>query len=883
MGSADESDLRIVVDFAARMLEAEPEDALYARLAEGLSRVIGADAAIGVSSYDSSRGHHTLRVLLGPAATVERMTAGSGKRTEARFADFPTGVRQSMAAGRLVRLTNGLAELAGESVSTESSSAAVPRPGDEEVHVVGGCHEGIGVGVCIVAPMPGMLARREPIECMTRLAAIAVARARHNGAPSDRDEGSIARVEEGSFEKSAVVERGLMEDALRQKQIQLQAILDYSPALISIKDLNGTIILANRIFAVLDAPPLNEFIGKNVFDVFPAPVAQALWDNDLAALKAGRPVYSEEVVKHKDGAWHTYYTVKFPIYQTLEEPFGICALSNDITERKRAEKALLESEERFRTIFEEAPLGVGLIDSLTGQIFEVNPRFAEIVGRTRAEMATIDWMSITHPDELQEDLNKMALLNAGKIPRFNANHRYIRPDGSYVWIAMTVAPVSVEDKSHPRHLCMIEDITERKRAEEEQQRLQIQVRHAQKLESLGVLAGGIAHDFNNILATILGNADLALDDIPEVSRARPCLEEIQVATRRANDLTRQMLAYSGKGRFEIRPVNLSELTAELGRLLKVSISKKTALVLRLAPDLPAVRADVAQLQQIVLNLIVNASESLAQEHGGVVTVSTDVGIFSQDYLDASRLPEKVPTGRYTYLEVADTGCGMDEATLERLFDPFFTTKFTGRGLGMSAVLGIVRGHKGAITVESGVGQGTTVRVLFPTLEGRAAVPLATESLLATTWEASENILFVDDEDSLRTLGVRMLERLGLAAMPASDGFEALEIFRKHADEIAAVVLDLSMPKMDGEQTLRELQKIRPDVRVILTSGYSESELEIRFAGRGVGAFLQKPFQRSTLQEKLNAVLKQQGSRTELVDAKPIRDPEHPLRKESGRP
>jgi len=399
------------------------------------------------------------------------------------------------------------------------------------------------------------------------------------------------------------------------------------------------------------------------------------------------------------------------------------------------------------------------------------------------------------------------------------------------------------------------NITERKRAERERSELEAQVRHAQKLESLGILAGGIAHDFNNILLAILGNADLALHDLSHVSPVRPCVEEIEKAARRAADLTRQMLAYSGKGRFEIKVLDLNEIVEEMVSLFESSMSKKGSLRTDLELGLRAIKADVAQVQQVVMNLITNASEAIGEKESGLVTLATRMLHCSQEYLSQSRLLETAPEGDYICLEVSDTGSGMDKEAKERLFDPFFTTKFSGRGLGMSAVLGIVRGHSGAIMVESEAGKGTTIRVLFPALDqpAEAAFEEAT-SHAASMWHGEGTILLVDDEEAVRNFGTRMLERMGFEVITASDGQEAVELFPKHAEDIVCVLLDLSMPRMDGEQTFYELRRQKGDLPIILSSGYSEHDLEERFLGEGVAAFIQKPYQTRALAQTLRRVL-----------------------------
>ena len=291
------------------------------------------------------------------------------------------------------------------------------------------------------------------------------------------------------------------------------------------------------------------------------------------------------------------------------------------------------------------------------------------------------------------------------------------------------------------------DITERRQAEEERRNLEAQMQQTQKLESLGVMAGGIAHDFNNILYAILGNADIALMEMPHEAVGRENLQEIQIAARRASGLTDQMLAYSGKGALAIEKMDLSGLVQEMAHLLEVSHTKKAIVKYRFEENLPAVEGDASQLRQVVMNLITNASEAVGEE-GGIITVETGATEATKEYLATTYTHDELPRGRYVYLKVTDTGCGMDEEAKRRIFEPFFTTKFTGRGLGMAAVLGIVRAHKGAIDIQSEVDRGTTTKVLFPALD-ELAKPSVEDAPQEQDWRGSGTILVVDDERQVK--------------------------------------------------------------------------------------------------------------------------------------
>ncbi len=391
----------------------------------------------------------------------------------------------------------------------------------------------------------------------------------------------------------------------------------------------------------------------------------------------------------------------------------------------------------------------------------------------------------------------------------------------------------------------VQDITRRKRLEEERRRLEEKVQQSQKLESLGVLAGGIAHDFNNLLMAVLGNASLALSSISPVSPVSSYLQEIDTAARRASDLSRQMLSYSGHGAFVVGPVSLNEVVEEMTHLMEVSISKTAVLKLDLTAGLPHVQADATQIRQIVMNLITNASDAIG-DRSGVISVVSGAMECSRHYLESTFLDEDLTPGLYVYLEVSDTGCGMDADTQARIFDPFFTTKFTGRGLGLAAVLGIVRGHRGAIKVYSEPGKGTAFKVLFPVEEEEVHQPSLAPAFDVSSWCGQGAVLFVDDDETSRAVGARLLQRIGFDVTLATDGKEGLALFRERSEAFCMVLLDLTMPHMDGRRAFSEMRLVNAEVPIVITSGYAEKEVSTQFAGKGLAGFIQKPFDLQTL-------------------------------------
>ncbi|MEZ6140443.1 MAG: response regulator [Zavarzinella sp.] len=395
-----------------------------------------------------------------------------------------------------------------------------------------------------------------------------------------------------------------------------------------------------------------------------------------------------------------------------------------------------------------------------------------------------------------------------------------------------------------------EEIARREIAVQERQKLETQMLQAQKLESMGILAGGIAHDFNNILTGILGYIDLARMDLPEDSPVQHYMNEVVNNAQKAAGLAHQMLAYSGKGKFVVEPVNLSNLVEDGKGLCAISVSKKCKLSYDLDDSIPECDADSTQLNQVLMNLVINASESL-HDQPGEIHVRTGVMYCERSYLSDTYLDETLPEGEYVYLEVEDNGSGMSEETQSRLFDPFFTTKFTGRGLGLAAVFGIIRGHHGAIKVSSIIGEGSSFRALFPVSSSAQRV-VEMPLLPVSTYHGQGKVLVVDDELVIRELATNMLQRMGFEVIVARDGQEGIEQYKAHASSIQLVLLDLLMPRLDGVEASVELRKINPQVRIVLTSGYNEQVASTRFVHYGMAGFLQKPYlfeQMATVIEK----------------------------------
>jgi two-component system, cell cycle sensor histidine kinase and response regulator CckA len=637
-----------------------------------------------------------------------------------------------------------------------------------------------------------------------------------------------------------VTARRRAEEELRRNREWLRVTLTSIGDAVIACDSERRVTFVNPAAASLTGWEGEEALGRPIREVFHI-ISEVTREpaEDLAArvLSERRPaaLANRTSLVARDGREIPIEDSAAPILDGAGNLAGVVLVFHDVTQKRRAQDALRESEERYRSLFRNMAEGFALHEIITdagGQPYDyrfldVNPGFermtglaaANLVGRTvREALPGIE----THWIEIY---GKVAL--TGESTTFES---YAAPlDRWYEVLAYSPSPA--------RFAVIFLDITGRKLAEQ-------RLREAQKLESVGLLAGGIAHDFNNLLVGVIGNASLAREMAGADSSLAGLLGEILTTGEQLAHLTRQMLAYAGKGRFYLERLNLSELIPEMRGLVEPSIPGKIEVCLELEPGLPPVEADRGQVQQIFMNLVLNAAEAIGSNPGRI-TVRTGMR-----QVDAGHSTGLAP-GRYICLEVIDTGCGMDDATRAKIFDPFFSTKFLGRGLGLAAVSGIVRGHKGAITVVSAPGHGSCFTILLPASAAAAAVPAASP---VKDLAGSGTILVVDDEEGVRRVAQKALERYGYQVVPAESGPAAIDAARRHPGNIAVVLLDLSMPGMGGEEVLPQLRKVRPNARVIVSSGYSEAETMRLFAGQSVAGFLQKPFTARELAEKVKTAL-----------------------------
>ncbi len=520
----------------------------------------------------------------------------------------------------------------------------------------------------------------------------------------------------------------------------------------------------------------------------------------------------------------------------LTEPVDAAVLQATVRallRMKEAERGERAASQQWQATFDAIADGVAILDS-SGKILRTNRALGAITFHSHAELVGMEW-SVLFPIEsgkcaLQE------MLQSGK--------REVM-ERSFGGKALRISCDPIRDASNTVTGCVaiVSDITEWHKLQESLQR-------SQKLESIGLLAGGVAHDFNNLLTGILGNASLALDGAPPEIDAY--LRNVVQASERAADLARQLLAYAGKGQFVAGPTDIKELVRDLIPLVQAGIPRKAEVRLDFDADVPPIEGDAAQLPQALMNLMINGAEALEEAAGTVRVRLRSMHLEADDIRRRFFSTEPVQSGPYVSIEVSDTGSGMDEATQSKIFDPFFTTKFLGRGLGLAAALGIVRQHRGGIRVESIVGRGTTFEVVFPAT--RAKVPSPPLDQRPVEPANSGTILVVDDEEIVRSYTRRALQKVGYKVLLAANGAEGVELFRQSPNDLCLVLLDLTMPVMNGEEALSHILNIRERMKVVIVSGFDEADVIRRVGRPRIAGFLQKPYSPASLAQKVREVL-----------------------------
>ena len=621
------------------------------------------------------------------------------------------------------------------------------------------------------------------------------------------------------------------EAALRSSEERLRLATKATNDAIWDIDLKAGTVSWNDTYSTIYGRPETEDSMQFWIDrVHPEDRARAI-DGFQAAIAGGASSWTAEYrFRRADGEWAHVYDRAYIAHDASGNASRVIGAMQDLTEQKKSEAALRESEERFRRVFEEGPLGLALVGK-DYRFEKANSALCRMVGYDEEELHQLSFVDITHPDDVRADVDLAERLFKGEIPFYRMQKRYVKKGGEIIWINLTASMI-VDPSGEPLHsLSMIEDITEIKRTHEE-----AMVR--QKLESVGTLAGGIAHDFNNLLGAIQAQAELAMT---VTDAGASCREELQVigdVTKRGSEIVRQLMIYAGKENAVPGPVDLSKTVDEMLSLLKISVSKRALIQADLQHDLPAIQASAAQIGQVVMNLITNASDAIRERDGKIRVITRRLTLNGQAAAIA------LPDGDYVQLEVTDTGCGMSPETQAQVFDPFFTTKSPGRGLGLAVVQGIVRGLGGAIRLTSEPDRGTTFQVFLPCAE--TTVDASDHTMADRGGESvpgrEGTVLVVEDESHLRQPVVKILRKNGLEVLEAADGTSAIDLLRASGAGIDVVLLDMTIPGASSREVLEAAVNVRPNIKVILTSADSQELVEGSMRAPQIRSFIRKPFQ-----------------------------------------
>jgi PAS domain S-box-containing protein len=612
------------------------------------------------------------------------------------------------------------------------------------------------------------------------------------------------------WQAASLRQRKRSEGALRASEECFRAIFHQAAVGNTQVTLDGDVTVVNDRYCEVLGYPREELLGKRLVDKTHWDDIGVVLTNRRRILEGKAAAYAVEVRSVRQNGSITWVKLHESLVRDESgQPKCSIALVEDITERRQSEAVLQESEKRFRNMADAAPVMIWVAGPDKLCTF-FNQGWLNFTGSTMQEALGYGWSAKIHEED--RDHCRTTYASAFDARRgYQKECRLKRADGEYRWVLTTGAPRFEADGVFAGYVGSCTDITDVKRAQDE-------ALARQKLEGLGVLAGGIAHDFNNLLGSILATSELVMSELPENSPAHDGVESIKKVADRAAEIVRQMMAYAGQENTVFEPLDLSDLVHEMLQLLYVSISKRAQLSVDLPQNLPAIRANSSQIRRVVMNLITNASEALGNKEGVISVALTHVRA-------PDRLVERVPNPiqrDYIRLSVGDTGSGMTEETRARIFDPFFTTKFTGRGMGLAAVQGIIRDHGGTINVVSVPGQGSRFEVLLPCTNQPARPTRLASTSPAVSRNANGTVLVVEDEDVLRLAVSKMLRKRGFSVVDASDGNAGVKLFRANEREIDVVLLDLTLPGMTGREVLEEMRRLRPDVKVIVTTAYSQA-------------------------------------------------------------
>ncbi len=635
-----------------------------------------------------------------------------------------------------------------------------------------------------------------------------------------------------------------LQEAEKNKHF-IRIVLDLLPVRVFWKDKNLHYLGCNLAFAK-DAGKNSpeELVGMTDYELPWKTEAESYRKDDQEVIASGKPkLFYEETQTTPDGRQIWLKTSKIPLIGTGGVPYGVLGIYEDITEFKSIINTLNETMSILKELLDSAPIGI-IATNKDGHIEFWNQASEEILG-WKLDEVFLKPLNNFVPEiytHISQSENIHLLLEKeikeknkyGDILTLRIIHRYI-----------------YFSKEETRTLILFRDISEFKKIQKEKEQFQEQMQHTQKLESLGVLSSSIAHDFNNILMAIMGHTELAKEEINNLTAVKNYLLNIEEAVKNAGDLCRQLLIFAGRKQQPHQPCNLNHLIQEMEHLLKVSISKKIVLDIDLIPDILLINGEIGQLRSVILNLVINASDAIGKR-SGVIRIKTGIMDFTESYIRTTWFQEGIEQKKYVFLEVSDNGCGMSPEIMSKIFDPFFTTKDYGRGLGLATIMGILRAHDGTIKVYSEEGKGTTFKLFFPAIGELTKKQPEIEEV--TSWKGQGLILFADDEPIVLQVTTKMLEKIGFDVIPARDGREALQLFQENKNNLSAVVLDITMPHLDGTDVARIIRSECPNLPIFLSTGFSKHTINEKDIDYPIQGFLTKPYNINTLIKNLKEYL-----------------------------
>lgn len=558
---------------------------------------------------------------------------------------------------------------------------------------------------------------------------------------------------------------------------------------------------------------------------------------------------SEHRMLHKDGSYRWFMARGQIIRDTQGKALRMVGTDTDITQGKMAEEALCEEEERYRAVVEQSRDAIFLVDYGTLRILETNPALRNMIGYEADELHQMRLYDFLDHEQDEINTNIERIIHTGYSDL--GERKYRHKNGTIIHVHVRVSRIHFHDTEA---LCIVaHDITERKKSEKARRDMELRLQQTQKMESLAVMAGGIAHDFNNLLSAIIGNASLALLKQDAGDSVQEFLERIEKSARRASELSRQLLAYAGKTEFIIKPLNLTALVREMTNILRVSISKKARIEFNLDDTIPAIDADQTQIRQIIMNLLINASEALP-DGKGTITISTGTTRLHSKDLSKLMLAESIIPGDYVFLELSDSGCGISPKVRKKIFDPYYSTKEGGRGLGLASVLGIVRGHKGAIGLHSEPGKGTSFKIIFHISRHAAAEEHITSPPNHYSTTGQGRVLLIDEEKTTRRTTKEMLQQLGFEVLTASQEDKALRLLKRFKDTIHVIILDQTRSHKSCTELLAEFNAIQNNLPVIISSTDADSRYRRLVNDKRIAGFLHKPYSFEQFAEVIDTVI-----------------------------